>query len=223
MFPLALPLFGALAACGSTGPTQLAVPATRGRPVQAAFNALCDPGARVTLNQTLVGSARSVKASAEGAAAIRVTGTTPPAGSRVQKGSVVILHDTVPDGIEAFFSGKSCLAPVEQTTTISPAVQAGIAQVEQSAPARAVAAEFPTTAASRVRVVLHPPATRIPALCSTSASGGPGLVVVTFTESWSSPHPAKDSGAHIWSFYVQPHHLVQVGMSAGQPALNILG
>jgi len=202
------------------------VPATAGLSAGRALDALCGSGVTVTLNQTAVQASGS-SARKPTDAGISIAGTTPPAGSSVPKGAVVVLHETVPQGVEvAFFTTTHCLAPVFQTTTISAVDQAAISVVAASPAGRVLAAQFPSTAEEKTCVVLRTtpaPSARIQATCATSVGGGPGVEIVNFSEAWSGPNARRDDGSHTWSFLVEPHHAVESGGSLGDPPRQVVG
>jgi len=190
------------------------------------MDAVCRAGVRLTVNQAVLHSQGS-SATERAQSGIFVTGTTPPAGRPVPKGAVVVLHETLPQGIEQLYATTTgCLAPVFQTTTVSAADQAAINAVAASPTWRTLAAQFPPTAEQETCKVLRTtpaPAARIPATCSTFVAGGHGLEIVSFTEGWGGPNPRRDDGSHSWSFLVQPRHAVEPGGSGGDPPRQVVG
>ena len=214
------------AGCGSSGGASATVPATAGLGMSRAMAALCASGFKVTVNVT-PSPAVTASAATNTDRHVVVTGTIPPAGTAVAKGSVVVLRETEPHGVESLFATTdNCLAPTFQTITTSAAGRAAISAVAASPAGRDVAAQFPAAQASKTCRVLPPaPATATPvsAICSTFVSGGGGPQTVTYAEAWGSAHARRATGLHFWSFLVQPHHDVELGASIGDPPRRVVG
>ncbi len=216
-----------VAGCGSSGAAST-IPVTAGLSLPSAVTAVCARGLRVQLDESVAPpNSRSVGHAAT-SRLMRVTGTTPPAGTTLPHGFIVTVHFVHPswEGEElSATTGDDCLV-IPAPPPLTASQRAAVAVVAGSAAWHAVAVQFPATnLAAPVACVINGGGSTtgisVPGTCDTLVSTPvAGITSINYTEIWpaarfsvTSKHTGDD--LHTWSFTVGPTGQITSALSLG--------